>query len=261
MLGAITNKDRNSDRPISTWLGGVCCRPRAWRKIDRTIMIRVKLVIIKTMDGNIVSSPITIRICSVMLSGAPSPETSSSAFSSASEAPGVSVVAGADIGAAAGAWTCAKAGSTANAQRAISTNIQSVLKLVSIFRVNLCNAAACDGEEDLAALKINNCQLVIHTDGQNLDNIKATRFLAHHRLRLIFAVKPQRPVNQQADQRQHDDEIEDVKGHQPRLSTRARAIPFDTISAIRTPNLLLIGTTSPRATRVPLTLMSISWST
>src|SRR5690606_30891305 len=135
---------------------------------------------------------------------------SSSARSSAADAPGVS----AETGTGAGAWAWAKAGSTANAQTAIRTNIQRYLKLVGIFCVNLCNAAARDGEEDLASLKINNSQLVIHTDRENLDDIKAARFLAHHRLRLIFAVKPQRPVDQQADQRQHDYEFEDVKGHQ-----------------------------------------------
>ena len=38
-------KVRKSDIAINTWLGGVCCVPKACLKIDITIIILVKLVI------------------------------------------------------------------------------------------------------------------------------------------------------------------------------------------------------------------------
>src|SRR5262245_39496828 len=44
-------KVMNSDRPMRTWLGGNCCVPTAWRSRERTMMIRVKLVIISRMAG------------------------------------------------------------------------------------------------------------------------------------------------------------------------------------------------------------------
>src|SRR4051794_2617365 len=39
------------DRPMRTWLGGNCCVPRAWRRRERTMMMRVKLVIISRTAG------------------------------------------------------------------------------------------------------------------------------------------------------------------------------------------------------------------
>ena len=60
-VGAITNSDKNSDNPTSTWVGGDPCRPSAWRKIESTIKIRKKLDIIKTIAGNMVSKLITSK--------------------------------------------------------------------------------------------------------------------------------------------------------------------------------------------------------
>ena len=48
---------------IKTWFGGVCCVPRACRRIDITIIILVKLVIPKTKDGRTVKAVINNRIC------------------------------------------------------------------------------------------------------------------------------------------------------------------------------------------------------
>ena len=42
---------RNSARLISTELGGVCCRPSAWRSSDSTTMIRTNEVVMITIDG------------------------------------------------------------------------------------------------------------------------------------------------------------------------------------------------------------------
>ena len=54
--------------PIKIWLGGLCCKPSAWRKMASTMMKRVKLVIIMSMAGRKPSRVIMIRICSLMLS-------------------------------------------------------------------------------------------------------------------------------------------------------------------------------------------------
>ena len=56
-VGDMTNSDRNRASPISTWLGGDCCRPMACRRIASTTRMRVKLVIIRTRLGSRVSSP------------------------------------------------------------------------------------------------------------------------------------------------------------------------------------------------------------
>src|SRR3989344_2681682 len=69
------------------------------------MMMRVKLVIISTIDGRMVSRPMTTRICRLSVSGLPLPATSSSAWDSASDAPGVPVaepVAGVAAGAGLG---------------------------------------------------------------------------------------------------------------------------------------------------------------
>ena len=63
--GAITNSVRNSERPISTWFGGVWPAPSAWRRMPSTITMRVNDVIISRMAGSSVSAVIRIRICSV----------------------------------------------------------------------------------------------------------------------------------------------------------------------------------------------------
>ena len=54
---------KNKEIAINTWLGGVCCVPNAWRKIDITIIILVKLVIPSTIDGSTVNAVINNRIC------------------------------------------------------------------------------------------------------------------------------------------------------------------------------------------------------
>ena len=79
--GRITKIDRNMASPISTWLGGVFWSPIAWRRIDRTMMIRVKLVIMSRIDGRTVSRLIRINIWSDSDKGRPSPEIVSSARS------------------------------------------------------------------------------------------------------------------------------------------------------------------------------------
>ena len=61
----ITNNVRNSDRPTSTWFGGVWPAPSACRRIASTITMRVNAVIISRMAGSSVSAVIRIRICSV----------------------------------------------------------------------------------------------------------------------------------------------------------------------------------------------------
>lgn len=50
-VGAIMKNVKNSANEIITVFGGVCCTPMAVRRNDRTMMIRVKLVIIIKMDG------------------------------------------------------------------------------------------------------------------------------------------------------------------------------------------------------------------
>ena len=62
-VGAIIKKVRNKDIAIRTWLGGVCWVPSAWRKIDITIIILVKLVIPRTKDGKTVKPVISNKIC------------------------------------------------------------------------------------------------------------------------------------------------------------------------------------------------------
>ncbi len=49
--------------PVSTRAGRPCCRPRAWRSSESTMMKRVKLVIIRTMAGSRPSRVMMIRIC------------------------------------------------------------------------------------------------------------------------------------------------------------------------------------------------------
>ena len=43
--------DRNSARPMRTWLGGDCWRPRAWRSSEKTMMNRVNGVITSSIAG------------------------------------------------------------------------------------------------------------------------------------------------------------------------------------------------------------------
>ncbi|MNQ98952.1 hypothetical protein D3C85_1146720 [compost metagenome] len=57
------NRVRNSAMPVRIWFDGVCCRPRAWRRIENTMMIRVKLVISMTNAGMKLSAVMISRIC------------------------------------------------------------------------------------------------------------------------------------------------------------------------------------------------------
>ena len=47
---------RNSARPMRIWFEGVCTVPRAWRKMARTMTMRVKAVIIMRPAGSRVSA-------------------------------------------------------------------------------------------------------------------------------------------------------------------------------------------------------------
>ncbi len=55
----MTNSVRNNDRPTSTWFGGVCGVPSAWRRIASTITIRVNAVIESSSAGSTVSAVIS----------------------------------------------------------------------------------------------------------------------------------------------------------------------------------------------------------
>lgn len=60
-------KVKNKAKPTNTVLGGVCAVPMAWRKIESTMMMRTKDVIINSMDGNSVSVVIKPSNCRLML--------------------------------------------------------------------------------------------------------------------------------------------------------------------------------------------------
>ncbi len=49
--------------PISTWLGGDCMVPSAWRSSDSTMTMRVNAVIISTMAGMKVNPVMNSSIC------------------------------------------------------------------------------------------------------------------------------------------------------------------------------------------------------
>ena len=57
------NSVKNKAMPTSTLLGGVCPVPRAWRKIDMTMMMRTNDVIIKSSEGSSVSTVISASNC------------------------------------------------------------------------------------------------------------------------------------------------------------------------------------------------------
>lgn len=57
--------------PTSTWLGGDWVRPSAWRRIASTMMMRVKAVIISSIEGSSASNPIRMSSCSGSDSGSP----------------------------------------------------------------------------------------------------------------------------------------------------------------------------------------------
>ena len=60
-------KVKNKASPTNTVFGGVCAVPKAWRKIDNTIMMRTNEVIISNIDGNSVSVVIKPSNCRLML--------------------------------------------------------------------------------------------------------------------------------------------------------------------------------------------------
>ncbi len=55
-------KVRNSASPTRTWFGGEVWVPSAWRSSERTMMMRVKLVIINRPAGMNVSAVSVIRV-------------------------------------------------------------------------------------------------------------------------------------------------------------------------------------------------------
>ena len=55
-VGAITNRLRNNESPITTWFGGIAVRPSALRVSESTITMRVKLVSITMSAGAIAST-------------------------------------------------------------------------------------------------------------------------------------------------------------------------------------------------------------
>ena len=57
------NKVRNSEMPTSTLLGGVWPVPRAWRRMDMTMMMRTNEVIISKSEGSRVSVVINASSC------------------------------------------------------------------------------------------------------------------------------------------------------------------------------------------------------
>src|SRR5688572_33052231 len=59
----MTRNVMNIESPISTWLGGSCWVPIAWRSSDSTMMIRVKLVIISRIAGASERTVIKMMIC------------------------------------------------------------------------------------------------------------------------------------------------------------------------------------------------------
>ena len=62
MTGDIMKKVRNSASPSSTWLGGADGVPRALRSRPKTMMMRVKLVIISKIAGRKVREVINTSV-------------------------------------------------------------------------------------------------------------------------------------------------------------------------------------------------------
>ena len=54
---------KNRASPISTWLGGEDCVPKAMRNNDRTMIMRVKLDIMSTIAGINVNEVSSINAC------------------------------------------------------------------------------------------------------------------------------------------------------------------------------------------------------
>ena len=69
----MTKSVKNSDSPTITMLGGVWPVPRAWRKMDMTITMRTKAVIMRSREGKTDSVVIRANNCSVRLYWVPLP--------------------------------------------------------------------------------------------------------------------------------------------------------------------------------------------
>ncbi|MNP44002.1 hypothetical protein D3C76_1378480 [compost metagenome] len=63
ITGDIIKKVRNRDNPSSTWFGGAEGVPSAFRSKPKTMMMRVKLVIISKMAGIKVSAVMKTSVC------------------------------------------------------------------------------------------------------------------------------------------------------------------------------------------------------
>src|SRR4051812_38581836 len=50
-VGAMTRKVMKRESPMRIWLGGSCWAPRAWRRRDMTMTMRVKQVVMRRMEG------------------------------------------------------------------------------------------------------------------------------------------------------------------------------------------------------------------
>ncbi|MNU06329.1 hypothetical protein D3C72_2514940 [compost metagenome] len=59
---AMMKKVRNRESPITTWFGGACITPRAWRNSESTITTRVNAVIINRMAGRKLSAERNSRV-------------------------------------------------------------------------------------------------------------------------------------------------------------------------------------------------------
>src|SRR3954468_4707581 len=70
--GPITNSVRNSAMPVSTWFGGLCCRPSAFRVSPSTTMILVNEVASSSTDGA-TASTVTAMIRVIDVLGEPLP--------------------------------------------------------------------------------------------------------------------------------------------------------------------------------------------
>ena len=64
--GAMTKNVRNSDRPMSTWFGGSCWTPIAWRSSDSTMTMRVNEVSMIRIAGASVRTVSSERICTAV---------------------------------------------------------------------------------------------------------------------------------------------------------------------------------------------------
>src|SRR6476646_6572185 len=91
-----------------------------------------------------------------------------------------------------------------------------------------------------------------------IDQFDQPDLLAERHARLDLAPHPQGREGHPADQGHEQDELQDIGDHHWRRSSPARRASVATTSTTRIPKRPLTVTTSPFATRVPLTMMSSS---